>query len=475
MSIVRSLGAGSGLDSAALVQALVQAQREPIQKLLDQRAARVEARISGLGQFRAALDALNNALSQRVASGSLAPAPRVSDPSVLSLRLDPGVTLAARPIEVLSLANAQVLTSNTVADPSAPVGEGQLLIRFGRVPGQAEPEGFEAGSVPDLVVGIGPDRIGIAGIRDAINDAAAQAGAPLRAELVTDPAGTRLVLRGDAGAANGFLVEASGDAGLQAFAFTEGSSGLARSVAASDAELRLDGLTIRRNSNEIADLLPGVRLSLLRAAPGTVVTVQADRSTAELSQVVRDVAGALNEMIAIGRELTRTGVGGGSPGALVADSTARRVVQGLSSLTTRSLVSGAGPNSLAALGVTTTREGTLTVNEGVLAQAVTDHPAAVEAIIGALAAPAGLFTAGSPLRQMGQQLRDAVQGRLGQPGALQREAQDIARQRQQLDQRMARTEASLVRQFQLLDTRVGESRTIEAALKLQIDLWRRER
>jgi hypothetical protein len=76
---------------------------------------------------------------------------------------------------------------------------------------------------------------------------------------------------------------------------------------------------------------------------------------------------------------------------------------------------------------------------------------------------------------MGQQLRDAVQGRLGQPGALQREAQDIARQRQQLDQRMARTEASLVRQFQLLDTRVGESRTIEAALKLQIDLWRRER
>lgn len=475
MSIVRTLGAGSGLDSAALVKALVGAQREPVQQLLDQRAARVESRISALGQFRAALDALNNALGQRVSSGSVSPLPRVSDPSVLVLRPDPDVTLPQRSIRVLALAAPQVLSSAAVADPQAPMGEGALTLRFGQVAGAGAVDGFEASGLADLVVTIGPDRVGIAGIRDAINDAAAQEGAPVRAELVNDAGGTRLVLRGDPGLAGGFLVETSGDSALDAFAFSAGSSGLDRVSAATDAEIRLDGLLVRRATNEISDLLPGVRMTLLKAAPETVVNVEVSRSSAELSQVVRDIAGALNELVAIGRDLTRGAVGGGSAGALVADSTARRVVQGLSALTTRPLLADGGLTSLAALGVTTTREGSVTVNEAILARAVTDDPVAVERIVKALAAPAGFLTPGSPLRQMGAQLRDAVQGRIGQPGALQREAQEIARQRLLLDQRMSRTEAGLVRQFQLLDARVGESRSLEAALKLQIDLWRRER
>lgn len=475
MSIVRSLGAGSGLDSAALVQALVRAQREPVEKLLDQRAARVEARISGLGQFRAALDALNNALGQRVASGSLGPIATVSDPSILSFRTDPGVTLAPRSIRVLALAASQILSSAPVADPQAPIGEGSLTIRFGVVAGTGPAEGFTAGSLPDLQVAIGPDRVGLAGIRDAINDAAAQGSAPVRAELVADAGGTRLVLRGDPGAAIGFIVEATGDPALAAFQFAPGAAGLQRSAVSADAELMLDGLPVRRATNEIADLLPGARLTLLRAQPDAAVSVAADRLPSELAQVVRDMAGALNELVAIGRDLTRGAAGGGTAGALVADSTARRVVQGLAGLTTRPVVAGEGPTSLAAIGVTTSREGVISVNEAILAKAVADDPAAVERIIRALAEPAGFFSAGSPLRQLGSQLTTALQGRAGQPGALQRESQDIARQRLLLDQRMSRAETGLVRQFQQLDSRVGEFRSIEAALKLQIDLWRRER
>lgn len=476
MTVLTSLGAGSGLDSASIVKSLVAAQREPVQKALDARAERVEARLSALGQFRQALDALNQALAQRLADGAASPRAQVSAPDVLGLQLAPGLGLAPRTLEVRSVATAQLLASEPVAAPDSVPVAGSLVIRFGTVASGGPASGFTPGSRPDLTVSIGPERVGLAGLRDAINDAAASAAAPVAASLVTDSSGTRLVLRGTEGEANGFVVQTS-DTALDAFSFSASGGGLARTTPAADADLRLDGLPVRRASNQVDDLIPGARLTLLKAAPGTLVTVSASRDVATLSQTVRDVAAALSELVGVGRDLTRSARDGLSAGALVADGTARRAVAGLASLTTQPLLAASGnaPVSLAGLGVTTARDGSIGVNEGLLARAVTDHPAAVESILSALAEPPGFTRAGSPLFQMAGRLREAAQGRAGQPGALQREAQEIARARALLDSRMARTEASLTRQFTLLDTRVGETRAIESALKLQIDLWRNAR
>lgn len=476
MTVLASLGAGSGLDTAALVKALVAATREPTQKLLDARAERAEARLSALGQFRQALDSLNGALAQRLAGGGLSPRPRVSAPDVLALAIDPGVTLAPRTLEVRALATAQSLASAAVADPDTVPVQGTLTIRFGTVAAGGPADGFEAGTLPDLLVAIGPERSGLAGLRDAINDAAAAAAAPITAELVADGAGTRLLLRGREGAASGFLVETA-DSDLRAFAHDSAGGGLVRGTAAADAELLLDGLTIRRASNEIADLLPGARLSLLRAAPGTPVTLSASRSAGDLAQTVRDVAAALSELVALGRDFTRGAREGVAAGVLVADAAARRAVASLAAVTTTSLVApeGNAPTSLAGLGVTTARDGSIIVNEALLARAVADHPAAVEAILSKLGEAPSFTRAGGPLATIATRLREAAEGRLGQPTALQRELQEIARARAQLDQRVARTETALTRQFSLLDSRVGETRAIESALKLQIDLWRRTR
>jgi flagellar hook-associated protein 2 len=474
MDIFGALGAGSGLDTATLVRDLVAAQRAPLQQLLDDRQARVEAKVSALGQFRSALDALNGALTQRISDGAVSATPTVSDPSILAVRLDPGVTLPSQAVRVKTLAAIQTLASAPVADPSAVVGQGTLTFRFGTVAGTAAATGFTAGAVPDLAVTIGAANDSLTGLRDAINDAAAQAGAPVQAQILADSDGSRLVLRGAFGAASGFTVEASGAPGLQAYAFTVGGGSLNRTAVATDAEVILDGVTLKRPSNNVSDLIPGARLTLLKAAPDTAVTIAAERSTAEMAQVVRDVAGALSELVGIGRELSRGAGSAASAGALVADSTTRRVIQGLGSLTTRPLIAanGTAPRTLAELGITTTREGSISVNEGRLQAAVRDHPAAVESIVRALGEAPSFGSAGSPLRQMATQLAEAQAGRLGQPTALQRESQDIARQRLQLDDRMTRLQTNLTRQFQLVDVAVGQSRAIESSLKLQIDIWR---
>lgn len=473
MNILGSLGAGSGIDMASLVRDLVRAQREPQVALLDRRQERVEARISALGQFRSALDALNSALVQRVQSGSVSAVPRVSDPTILSMRLATGATLAPQAVEVRAIAAAQSLASASRPDAAAPVGQGTLTFAFGRVEGSGPATGFVAGSLPDLVVTIDSASDSLTGLRDAINAAAAAAGAPVTASILSDVDGSRLVLRGTTGVERGFTVTASGDPGLEDFAFTVGGGGLTRTASAADAELVVDGVTLRRPTNQVDDLFAGATLTLQRAAPGVTVTLSAERSATELASVVRDFAGALSELLAIGREFARGAGAAGSAGALVADSTTRRVLQSLTGLTTRQLIApeGDAPTRLAELGLRFTREGSVQVDEARLQRMVADHPAAVERMVRALADQGSLFTPGGPLRQLAVQMAVAVDGRLGQPTALAREAAAIARARADLDTRMERLEAALTRQFAGVDTAVGRSRATQTFLQQQIDLW----
>lgn len=475
-SVFNSLNVGSGLDVRSLVTGLVEAERAPRAEALTAREARVAARISAQGQFRTAIDALVTALGTRVASGSLSGIPAVSDPSILTMRVDPGTLVARQTLEVRALAQGQTLSSGTGVDPEAPVGLGTLTFRFGTVAGTTAATGFTPGRIADLTVTVTPGDDSLEGLRRAINDAAAVAGAPVQAQIVRDADGSRLLLRGSMGQESGFIIETSGDPSLGRFAFSNtGPSNLSRTQVAQDARVAVDGVELRRPANAIDDLVPGARLALGRAAPGTLVTVSAARDTAELAQVVRDVAGALDELSAIGRELSSSGTATGSAGALVSDSSARRALGNLARLTTEAILpeNGAAPRRLSDIGISLTREGNFTVNEARLAAAVRDHPAAIEAMITAVNRPASFGQPAGALRAIGDQFRVATTPAAGQPTALQREQADIARQRGLLETRMARLTETYTRQFAALDRNVGQSRALQDFLTQQIDIWTR--
>jgi flagellar hook-associated protein 2 len=472
-NIVNSLNAGSGIDVKALTDSLVAAERDPRVERLDLRQARVEARISALGQLRSWLDGVVSALDSRIRSGALSGIPAVSDPSVLGFTVTPGTTVRRQQIEVRALAQAQTLSSAAFADVTAPVGEGSLTFRFGSVAGTAAATGFSAGTLADLAVRIGPDRNSLTGLRDAINDAAAAAGVAVEARILSDSGGARLQIRGASGEAAGFVIEAGGDPLLNRFAFGVGSAGgLERSQAAADARIALDGLELRRAGNRITDLVPGATLTLTRAAPGQPVAIEAQRDAGELGQAVRDLAQTFNELRAFGRELSASGVAGGTAGALASDNTTRRVLQRLGGLSSEPLVpaSRTQPTRLADIGLSVDRTGTFLVDEARLAKAVSEQPAAVEAIITALTARGSATTPAGPLRQMAEQFR-SVEGRAGAPSALQREARAIAADRALLEARMDRLRDSYTRQFSELDRAVGQSRQLRTYLQQQIDLW----
>jgi flagellar hook-associated protein 2 len=473
-NVLTSLNAGSGLDLRTLVGALIDAERAPRIERLDARQAQVEARISALGQFRAALDALVGALDRRASGGALSGQPRVSDPTILGLVVDAGTTLPRQSVEVRQLAQAQTLGSLPVGDPDVPLGEGSLLIRFGTVAPSGPDAGFDPSGRPDLIIPVPAAQSGLTGIARAINDAAAQAGAPLQAQLVQDADGTRLLLRGTSGEASGFLVEPQGDPGLAMLAFAPGASTLARTQAAADARIALDGLEIRRPTNIVTDLLPGARLTLARAAPGAPVSIEAQRDSAELAAAARDLAGALDELQALGTTLASARPGAAA-GALTADSATRRALDGLARLNF-ALVSGPpgdGPRTLFDIGISRDRTGRFTIDETRLQRAVARDPAGVASVIAGMTRRGEGGQPPGPLAAIAATFRTASGGRPGEPTALVREQAAIARERAQIDARSDRQRLLLTRQFASLDNAVGQSRALGAYLDQQIALWTR--
>jgi flagellar hook-associated protein 2 len=472
-TVIQTLNAGSGIDVRALTDSLVEAERSPRVKLLDDRQTRVDARISAMAQFRGGLDGVVTALDTRIRSGSLSGIAAVSDNSVLGLSVSPGSVVPRQTIEVRALAQAQTLASAPVSDQAAAVGLGTLTIRFGTVAGDTAATGFTAGTLPDLVVTVGADRNSLTGLRDAINDAAAIAGAPIQARILTDAQGSRLQLRGTTGAASGFVVETAGAAGLSAFAFGVGSAGLERTQVAADARIALDGLELRRSANRVTDLVPGATLVLGKAAPGQPVIIEAQRSPTELSQAVRDLAQTLNELVGFGRQLSAGAGAGGTAGALVSDGTTRRVLQQLGTLGSRQLVpaNGTAPTRLTELGLTVDRTGQFVLDEAKLARAANEQPEAIEALLTALNVKSTATTPAGPLRQMAELFKSVSQGSGGQPTALQRESAAIARERTTLETRIERLRDSYTRQFTQLDRAVGESKRLQTYLQQQIDLW----
>ena len=467
-NILNSLGAGSGIDVKALTQQLVDAERAPRQALLDRRLAAVDARISATGQFRGALSALVGALDSRISSGALSGQPQVSNPAVLGFTVDKGTTVERQAIEVRQLARGQTLASAAFPDATVVLGGGTITIRFGTVAGTADAGTFAPSAAADLPVAIDAGDSSLAGIRDAINDAAATAGAPVQAQIVTDADGARLMLRGRMGEASGFVVETAGDPALAAFGFSEGmTGGLQRTQAAADAIVALDGLTVRRPANVIPDLVPDTRITLSRAAPGEIIYLSAERSTSELSQSITDVAGALNELASLGRQLV--GSGPGSAGALSADTSTRKALSSLMGLTSTPLIeaSGSAPTRLADIGLSLDRYGSFTIDSARLAKAVANHPAEVEAMVNALNNRA------TPGKAAGSLRRIADGFAASDNDALDAARKAIARDQATLDSRTQRARLSYTSQFAALDRAVGQSKALQAYLDQQMKMWTR--
>ncbi|MFZ4381479.1 MAG: flagellar filament capping protein FliD [Sandarakinorhabdus sp.] len=462
-----ALNAGSGLDSRALVDGLVGIERttrsEPITRKLDT----LNARISALGQLRSALTGIATSLDARVRSGELGVQLASSDSAISVERIGSGPSGAvASGVTVNRLASSQRLTSAALASAGAAVGEGTLTI----ITGRRTPDGngsftFAAGAKPSVNISIAAANNSLSGLAAAIN--ASDAG--ITASIIASSGSATLVLRGQEGADNAFIISAApagssggGPPGLERFNHTPGAETLVHGETAQNAELVVDGVPVTRSSNRIDDLIPGARLGLRRTVSGVAIT--AARDGAALSGALADFVGTLQAMRQLIGDFRRPARDGEAPGALATDPTARLLDQRITRLVT-AVVPDANGLRLADLGVSVARDGAITVDAARLANLPPARLGDAEALLRELT---GAARADRPNR-----LQSIAQIAGTASDSLVRQREAASRDLGKVDVQVAALRTLLTRQFAAMDTAVAQSRAVGAQLNQLVDSWYR--
>jgi flagellar hook-associated protein 2 len=365
-SILSALGASS-IDTSSLVDQLANATIASKKQALTDREDQNTARISDLGKAVSSISAFSSSLSSLISGGTLFTQPTSSNSAIVNVSAVAGARLSglSSTIKVNRLATAQTMTAAPLSGPAAAVGLGTLQLTVG---------------TQSKTITIGSGNNTLAGLAQAIKDS----GLGVTASIVTDSTGARLVVKGATGDANAFsLTMTSGNAGeLDRFTYDPNTydpqniTGLTLQQQADDAEILVDGVTVQKSTNSFSDVIDGVKVDLVSAAPGTTVTIGSSQPVDAIKQAVSDFVAAFNEMKNTLGSMT------GTTGSLRSDAGIRALTQKLGAMTSTKLTYPAddSPTTLAEIGVSTNRDGTLSLNSAKLAEVMAKNPNAVEAM-----------------------------------------------------------------------------------------------
>jgi flagellar hook-associated protein 2 len=430
MASINFSGLGSGLDINTLVSQLVEAERSPTEKRINSAAAKINAQLSALGTLKSAFASSQSALEKLVSSADT-PAFKTTIQDKAGFTANVGSTASAgkHEIEVLSLSKSHKLTSAAFAK-DAQVGSGTLDITAGEQGFQVK---FEQGAT-------------LAQIAAAINKATGGKG--LSASVINADDGQHLVLNAAAAGTKGALqISASGgNGGLAALAFGEGvSGGMTETVAATDAQVRVDGFLRTSSSNSIGDLIPGVTLNLTEAKVGETFSLQVASDTTPFKTNLASFVSMFNAANSLMRSTSAYNAETRTASALTGDALIRGTQQQL-----RSLV-GNRAAELANLGVTIGKDGTLSVDTAKTEKALAADPNAGAALFGK---DADLATR---LKSAYEGLLNTTKGSLNQrTDSLNKRIADLSDQVDALDRRMEKIAANYQAQFIAMDTLVAK-------------------
>jgi flagellar hook-associated protein 2 len=276
-------GVGSGLDINGIVSQLMSLEQRPLVNLRTQQAE-VAAQISAYGVVKSSISGLQGAM-ERLADVELfqAYSARLSDGEVMDVSTTSGAARGTYGLEVQRLAENHRMAANTaVADPATALGT--------------------AGDTLEMTVGsqsftIAAGGMTLAELRDAINDAADNAG--VTASIVKDDAGSRLLLAADNTGSSAFITTAW-NGGPDPLAMSslnadrDGSGGF--DAADLDARVTVEGsFTVTSSSNTLSDTIQGVTLTLKET--GTT-TLTLSRDTGAVTNSIQQFVKAYNDLVA---------------------------------------------------------------------------------------------------------------------------------------------------------------------------------
>lgn len=446
-SIANSLGFGSGIDTAALVRDLAAASRAPKAQRFDSLARANQSKVSTLAQARSDLDSFADSLAGLASGGTLRSQPITSDANAIAVTSNAGTLLGSYSGEIVvsTLAHVQTIYSAYLPSATDPVGQGGMTLTVG-----ANSYAFTVDASNDS----------LNGLADAIN--ATESG--VRASIINDAGSFRLVLKGESGAAKAFslTVDAGAAPGLAQFASTAMTVG----QSASDAAFTVDGVAYTRAANSFSDVVPGMTISLKKADPLVAVTISATRPNDVLKETLADFVSVFNTLK---KDLEAARAANNGNPAL------RAFERQLSAFIGQPMTSNANVRSLADVGISTNRDGTVSLNSAKLEAALRDFPDAVEAIFNPPRDNMRTEATDPGIAFALDALRDAAVASTGPleqvRAALQRESENIAKNREKMEARELAYQARLEKQYAGMDARIAALKATQSYLEQQIRQW----
>ncbi|MCE0460308.1 MULTISPECIES: flagellar filament capping protein FliD [Pseudomonas] len=453
--ILPGLGLGSGLDTTAIVKALVDADKSAKQNQITRQTSINTAQISGVGTLKSVLANFQTAiknLGDTKTPQFLGYNATSADPKVLTAVASNTAVNGTYSIKINNLAtSSKVATAAFAGGPTSAIPSGTLTITQN---GVSRPVTIGANAT-------------LQSVRDAIN--AQQGINGFSANIVTDSFGSRLVM-GSTTTGAGSDITLSGIAGLEVNAGQQmGATPTATSAGAigdfaTDASFTVDGLTLTSKSNTVDKAISGLTLNLVATTGTTTVTVGPNNDG--LKKSIQAFVDAYNQVVSSVNTLTKPTLDAdGKPtvgAALTGDPLARSI---LASIREPLVTTGAGDKLtvLSQLGITTNQKtGALDFDSTKFSKAMDTQQLGGEIQKLFLGDPAATGTAAKGLLE---RMNDAITPYTltGNNGILDARSTSLAKiktnlasQQEALDRRIETLTATLTKKYNDMDKLVGQ-------------------
>ena len=448
---LQAFGVGSGLDTVALVNALVEAERAPKQANLNRRASDVEVKISGTAQLKAALQTLESAFS------TLNDAQEFnflsidnSAPSAVTASLMGSADKGSHVLKVDQLAQRSIFVTSEFASETDDLNAGEpATFSFQLGGGETHSVSLDAGDVS------------LATLRDKIN--ALNVGVTARTLEVSDGS-FRLFLESDQ---TGVDSEITVVDDLFDIAANQTQQGL-------DAQITYNGVAISRSSNQVSDVIEGVNLSLTSTTESSFV-IDVYQNTQASQNSVLSLVDAFNQFNQTMKTLTATASEDSAGGDFAGDSIVRDIQRKMRSFFIDSgSATGDNITRMSDMGVSIDRNGVFQVDQAKLSSALINHYGEVKSFFTANTDQQSIYDvsakglAGDVLTQINEYLKyDGLVSRYELSNA--RTAAALVSEEKELDTQMTAYEERYVKQFSAMNAAIAEMNSLKDYLDSQLN------
>ena len=369
--ILSHLGVGSGINTTALIDSLVEAETAGIQQDIVNRTEKFEAEISAFSNIKSNLKVFTENLRVLQNSSDLGYVGSSSDTTVATFEATG--TAAAQAINssltVSALATQHTLTGPTYSSTNDTVGARTISIEFGTwsadpTVGGGQTHSSNSMSQIDVTT---TSSTTLLQLRDMINSAATDSdnsgSKDVSAFIFYDGSNYLLALKSEYGANNEMLIADTDSSRAYSYNSTHGAN-MTQTVAGANASFVVDGVSMTRNSNTVTDLYPGLTLELL-STTSSPITLKSDVDLTKAQQSLESFVITYNDLYNSLEDLRAyNSQDPENTGILYGDSLLRSIMTTLRQSNARELAGyEGGPYYLSNLGIKTNRDGTLSFSD----------------------------------------------------------------------------------------------------------------